>query len=238
MARSKRWMVVSDSHGNECDPDAVKTALKFADDFEPHIRVHAGDVFDAACLRKNASAEEKERSIVADVDAGCTFLGNYRPTHVLWGNHDRRIFNTMETGSGPTRDLCVKLVDQIRETLTTSVQRYDYDKRTGVMPLGDWLVIHGYGSGMNAVREAAMVYGRVMMGHTHHIEEVPTKRHDGASGRCIGCLCRLDLEYNFSQLTTLRQANGFAFGVIDGKGQTIVRQARRLPDGTWDLPEI
>jgi hypothetical protein len=74
-----------------------------------------------------------------------------------------------------------------------------------------------------------------MMGHTHHCEEVPTKRIDRATGICIGCLCNLDLEYNFSHLTTLRQQQGFAFGWVTPQGKALVRRARNL-GWVWDIP--
>jgi hypothetical protein len=86
----KRWMACGDNHGDMQDDRAVAACLEFSKTWKPEIRVHWGDGFDLRCFRKNASQEESRDSIKADVEKGLEFIGKYKPTVYLRGNHCER----------------------------------------------------------------------------------------------------------------------------------------------------
>ena len=45
---SRRFVVVCDNHGDMQDDPSVAALWQFMDDWQPEIRVHAGDNWDAA----------------------------------------------------------------------------------------------------------------------------------------------------------------------------------------------
>ena len=51
----KKFIIVSDIHGNMADMVAIRAALAFTKDFNPEIRVIAGDLWDFSAIRKGAS---------------------------------------------------------------------------------------------------------------------------------------------------------------------------------------
>jgi hypothetical protein len=73
----------------------------------------------------------------------------------------------------------------------------------------------------------ARTYGNVVFGHGHKIERV-TEMHGGrpVTAYQTGCLCSDDMEYTRSQLTFLRQEQGWAYGVY-GKTPEVF-QARAI----------
>jgi hypothetical protein len=226
-------MAITDTHGDMVDAASAAVVRAFMADWKPTIRVHMGDVWDFRWLRHGASDDERRESVEADFEAGLDLLAWYKPTHILWGNHDDRLRRGSECGTGYMRELCGQWIDRIA-VQTAKAQHFPYCKRRGVMELGDYRLIHGYGHGLGAVSQAARVYGRVMMGHVHTIEQAAVPGIEDRIGHTIGCLCRLDLEYNRTHINTLRQAHGFAYGIIDN-GRTLVWQARSI-GGRWHLP--
>jgi predicted phosphodiesterase len=65
-AKSKRFVVVADSHGDMLDPEVAKALFAFLEDWKPEIRVHAGDAWDFRNLRRGAHDDEKAASLVDD----------------------------------------------------------------------------------------------------------------------------------------------------------------------------
>jgi hypothetical protein len=229
-------MAVFDSHGDMIDPVAERTALAFAKEFRPTIRVHGGDALDLRWLRGRADDKERLERIEADVDAGLAFLRAFKPTHFLFGNHDHRLVKASRGVSGPTANLADRILLDLYEVLGDRCVKYPWHKRAGVMRLGaDRRVIHGFNSGLYAVRQSAIVYGNVLMGHVHSIDVFANPSLEPRVGRSCGCLCRLDMDYNEGQPGTLRQQHGFAYGLIYPNGKTLVWQAEAV-DGRWLLP--
>jgi predicted phosphodiesterase len=204
-------MVVGDTHGDERDTKACKRAIEFAKSFRAEIRIHLGDAFDFRWLRKSASKDEQEGRITDDLDAGIEFLSAYRPTHFLWGNHDQRIIDRSETSVGFMQTLCLHVIERIENALEGVAQVRPYGKRR-LLQIDDWRFGHGWGAGINATRDHALRYGNICIGHLHRVERVQAARFDAAVGICAGCLCKLDLDYNRSQLNTLAQSQGFVYG--------------------------
>jgi predicted phosphodiesterase len=230
----ERFVVCADTHGDKSDPSALAAFRSFVDDFKPNHRIHAGDVFDLRWLRRAASDEEKYDDVTADLEAGMDLLAWYKPTAMVWGNHDARLARASEDASGATRELARLLIDKVADSLPAGCEVRPYDKRHGVYRLADWSIVHGFNSGATAVRTSAATYGNVMMGHLHRVERVQVNGIEDRVGMCIGCLCLLDLPYNAASLNTLQQRHGFAYGFIVN-GRAVVFQAQPV-NGVWIFP--
>lgn len=84
-----KFMAVGCSHGNHIDPVAAAAVVKFRESWKPTTVVHLGDFVDTAAFRKGARGGSDESEPVGpDIDAGCKFLQQLRPTIVLNGNHE------------------------------------------------------------------------------------------------------------------------------------------------------
>jgi predicted phosphodiesterase len=237
MSRWKKFLVASDVHGDHQDKKACAVFFKFADLWKPDIRVMAGDLWDFRPLRKKACEEERRESMVKDFQAGLTWLRRFRPNIFLRGNHDERLYDLAEADNGVLSDYAIQGTGEIRRELDRlKCRMLPYDKRNGVLRLGHLKIIHGYASGVNASRSHANVYGSCLFGHTHAIDESAIPGLDRRVARNIGCLCALDMVYNRAQLTTLKQAHGFAYGISDSRtGEFRVWQAEEI-SGKWVLP--
>lgn len=231
-----RWMAIGDTHGDKADAGAVDTALSFARSYRPEVRLHLGDAFDFRWLRSRASLEERAEDVKADLDAGLSLLREWRPTHYLWGNHERRLLRALSSTEGQTRAFVCEIIGRIDQAVGEGQQKR-YSVRDGVVEIGDHRFIHGFGAGVHAARAAALHFGNVVMGHTHAIDMVTVGYWpDRKVGRTVGCLCDLEMQYAEDRLATLRWAHGFVYGAWDkGSGRVWTWQAERL-EGRWNLP--
>lgn len=88
-----------------------------------------------------------------------------------------------------------------------------YDVRRSFYKLGDTTVLHGFKYNINAIRDTAKTYGRVLMGHVHRCASQPADRIDGAVGYCVGYLGDPDkFEYAHQRQAMLEWNQGFAWG--------------------------
>lgn len=234
-ARYTRWVAAADNHGNHQDDSAVAAFHDFCKWFGPAERLHIGDAFDFACLRRGASDEEKREPLKADIEAGIDFLATFKPTVYLRGNHCQRLYDAVESDDGKLADFAGYLAGDIEKALK-GVRVYPYCKRRGVHRMGGLSFIHGYHAGLTAARMAAQAYGHVCMGHVHCSDQARAARIDGAVGHSSGALCKLDARYNRGHANTLRQSVGWLYGVTHPNGCFQVWHADRLEDGTWFLP--
>lgn len=218
------------------DPRAARTFFEFVKFWKPEIRIHGGDNWDFRHLRKNASDEEKREPIGNDLRAGADFIREYNPTKFLRGNHDERLWNlARSTDDGKLRNWCGLTLDFIRDSLPDGCEMFPYHKRLGVLRLGHLKVIHGYFSGITAAKRSAEVYGSVIGGHTHAIDQYSIPGLERRIGRACGCLCQLDMDYNRAHPQTLRQAHGFAYGFLMPSGAYVMYQAEDVDD-CWFFP--
>jgi hypothetical protein len=239
---NNRWIAISDTHGDHLDAEAWAFVRQFIDDFQPDTRIHLGDVFDLRFLRSGCTDQERYEDVSADIEAGMNLIDEYRPTHLMFGNHDHRLVRAQKDGSGVVRQFCRDLHETIMKQLRLHrTEVYPYCSRRGVLHWNGMAMLHGYGHGQYAGRQHAQVYGDCLFGHVHRIDTGTAARIvDGvsvqATGRTIGCLCRLDMDYATHRLATLQWQHGFAFGTVD-KGRVTVCQASRNPiTGKWSLP--
>jgi hypothetical protein len=228
-----RWAAAFDNHGDECDPDAVQSFKDFVGWWKPAIRIHGGDNWDFRWLRRSASDNEKAEDVAADFEAGLDFAKWYKPTVFLWGNHCDRLRRLADSTVGAQRQLAGQWLDRINVTLN-GCQQFPYCKRRGIYRLGDTAFVHGYGHGISAVRQHAMIYGNVVMGHIHAIDSARVAGVEDKYGYSSGCLANLDMDYTRPNIGTLRHAHGWAYGVVVN-GRTVVWQARKV-GGVWVLP--
>ena len=230
----QRFIAAFDNHGDMADPGALAAFFDFLEHWKPEIRIHGGDCFDFRALRRGASEEELRDGLTADYDAGCIFIERFRPTHWTRGNHDERLYDRIGGDDRMVAGYCKDLADGIAE-VTPGCQILPYHKRNGVLTIGHLKVIHGYHAGVTAARQAALVYGSVLMGHVHTIDVYSIPGIERRVGRVCGALCRLDMDYNRAQPSTLRHAHGWAYGVLFPSGAYQCWQAETV-DGQWVFP--
>lgn len=237
MSKPKRFIVAADNHGDMQDDGAVDCFLQFMRDWKPEIRVHAGDCFDIRPFRIGASDEDKCGTMSQDVEAGVNFIRQMQPTHFLRGNHDERLWDGLDHHKADRKDLSAKYAEEILTELKKSLKHdiIPYNKRNGILKFGHLNIIHGFHAGITAAKRAAETYGNVLMGHIHAIDHYSVPKAERTMGRSIGCLCRLEQNYNRAQAGTLRQAHGWAYGLLFDDGTFRVQQAEEV-NGVWHVP--
>lgn len=232
------FIFASDLHGNLQDRTVVKSLLNFCADWKPKYRVFGGDLFELTALRRGASEDEKKVSLLDDVTDSLQFVQDYKPTDFLLGNHDDRLWMLAKAAKGPISDLAQKAINDFAKQLKLvgCKEPLPYDKRLGILDIGKLRMLHGFGSGINCARRMAFNYGSLLMGHLHTVDIVSVEGLEKRMARVVGCLCQLDMEFNKAMVGTLRQAHGFAYGVVHKKtGLYHVWQAERVAD-QWLLP--
>lgn len=232
----ERWVAAYDVHGDHQNKDAVAALHHFCDDFKPHVRICGGDVFDFRWLRRSASDDEKLEQVTADFQNGCAFLERFKPTHFLWGNHDERIKDALDSnaGQGAMKALAQQWIDHIHD-ITPGCLHFPYDKRRGVFQYGDHKFLHGYSHGVGAARKHALTYGNCVIGHVHRHDVATVEGIDRRTCHIAGCLANYDMSYNRATLGTLAQEHGWVYGTKTKGGSVLVLHAKRI-DGEWLIP--
>lgn len=231
--RPRKFIVVSDIHGSEMDPAAVKAALAFNKEFNASIRVIAGDLWDFAAIRRGAGDDERAASMRDDFEAGAEFADTFfkggKENHLMLGNHDVRVYDLAESADGVKRDLGHSMVKDVEYVARRNKARlWPYDSRLGVLPIGHLSVVHGYHTGNSACASHSRIYGNVIFGHVHSIESFQTPGLEQREARSIGCLCSLNPAYANRKTGKLRWANGFAYGWLFDDGTYQLHQARNV----------
>jgi len=241
--KSERFVVATDTHGDQQDDASVGALWEFMADWKPTIRVHAGDAWDFRNLRRGASDDERAHSLADDWQAGSDFLERFfdggKRNHFLRGNHDERLWHFAGSATGLLRDYAhdgIRRVDALMRK--TRARMLPYDAALGVLALGRLNVIHGYHCGANACRIHAAIYGNVIFGHVHTIESAPVPSIEPAEARSIGCLCKRDMDYIASKTGKLRWGNGWAYGLLFEDGTYQLFQARKIGGRFYAASEI
>ena len=233
-----RFQAGFDVHGDQQDAKACKVFFAFARDWKPDVRVMGGDLFDFRPLRRKAGEEERRESMRADFEAGIEWLKEFKPNHYLRGNHCERLWELAAADKGVESDYAFQGIHEI-ETLTARLKCkvYPYHKKKGVARLGSHLkVIHGFAGGVYAARQSALVYGSVLFGHVHCIDEHSIPGLERRVARCCGALCNLDMDYAARLPSSLRQAHGFAYGVIHKTSGLYHAWIAEGLNGKWVIP--
>lgn len=232
--RDIRFAFISDTHGDRVDHEALSVALHFIKRWwKPEIRIHGGDLFDFRWIRSKANLDDQRDDPNPDINAGYDIIDRYKPTHMLWGNHDDRLFRIARSTDMPHARHAQMLADQITDKLDCPI--LPYDKRRGILRFGNVAFLHGYTFALNAMQMQANYYGTCVAGHTHRVEARRAARYEGCVGYGAGCMCLLDQDYNLGTLSTLQHGHGFVYGTVRPNGRCAVFQAFPL-EGVWNIP--
>jgi predicted phosphodiesterase len=219
----KKIAICTDTHGDERDATAVRLFKQFCGDFKPEIRLHLGDWMNCEAFRSGADEWERRKGLKDDKREAFEFLEWYKPTLLLDGNHDVRLPLYVKHSPGPLADYVQEIRDEVDELLARlKCVHLPYDKRKGVAKIGKMKAVHGFFAGNNAAKQHAMAFGNCVFGHTHRFSTVSVPgAHSGgrAVARGVGCMCKLDLDYNYKMVDTLSQSQGWAYGVMDELGR-------------------
>ena len=234
----KRVAVISDTHGDEIDWEAADVALDVIDDFDPHYRVHLGDVFDFRAIRNGAGASEQSDGVQDDITQGLALLDRFKPTHLTLGNHDTRAWDKASSPTdGMLRDYC--------QTITRDLEAYFKKNAIEWVPwgsmhkikIGGFKFIHGYSCAENSAKAHAAAYDHVAFGHTHRPHEWSLRNDEGKLGINVGCLCEIGMDYARGNLAVLSQAHGFLLMMINERtGEYRHNNVIRNKDGSWVVP--
>jgi hypothetical protein len=233
-----RFTFATDLHGDRQDGATVKAFFEIEKQWKPKHRIFGGDLIDLRALRKGASQEEKCESMRSDIDAGRDFLSKWKPTTFLRGNHDERLWDTAASAKdGIVADYAQQGCNDFEALCSRlKINMLPYHKRDGVYRIGHLKMLHGFHCGVYAARQTALIYGSALFGHIHCIDEHSIPGLERRVARAVGCLCSTDMDYSSRAPNTLRQAHGWAYGVInDRTGDYHVWQAEQI-GGTWLLP--
>ena len=238
MSKPRRFVFATDLHGDRQNEAVVKVLHQVTKEFKPDIRIFGGDLFDFRPLRRGASAEEQCESMQTDWNAGVEFLHAWKPTHLLMGNHDDRLFELSENSSAGikadyARKLCGELENNLRKL---RCEWRPYHKRHGVFSFGRLNFLHGFHHGVYAARQHAAIYGSCVFGHVHafDVHTFGTFNERKAAYACGGLL-EVDQEYNKRNTSSLRHENGFYLGLIHSDGSFTVQEGRQTSSG-WFMP--
>lgn len=239
----KKFMVVCDIHGHQLDAGACNSALAFAKDFNPEIRVIAGDLWDFSAIRKGASDDERKISMADDFEAGTRFADSFfkggKQNSLMLGNHDVRVYDLTLSPDAVRRDLGEKMVQDIGAVARKNkAALVPYDSRTGIVTIGHLNVVHGFHTGVGACSSHSRIYGNVIFGHVHSIESFQTPGLKQQEARAIGCLCKLDQDYVNRKTGKLRWAHGWAYGWLFEDGTYQLHQARSVEGRFYASGEI
>lgn len=231
-----RFVVVGDTHGDKIDPVAEAAFFSWLTEYKPQLRIHAGDIWDFRPLRNGASQQEMAESMKQDYQAGLSFgkrlFSGGEVKYLLRGNHDQRLWDLAENGSGVLKDHALDMVHDIEGKLRNwGVTMLPYDSRLGVLRLGHLQVIHGFKCGVGAAAAHAKIYRNCIFGHTHTQEIVPVENLDGPSvAMGTGCLATIDMPYNSRQVNKLRHQQGWVTGTLFEDGTYQAFQVKRIGD--------
>jgi hypothetical protein len=216
-SRWKKFISVGCSHGIFADPDAIAAVLKFAEQYKPETRIHHGDVCDYAAFRSGAPGSKDEaKALGPDLTAGIDFLNKFRPTHVILGNHDDRVFRDANHHNAIVALAAAHCRDEFRAAINKlQAKLIDvYDINAPQLQLGDTKLIHGFGmGGENALRDHAEHFGKCICAHFHRAESAGGRRDDHPICYCVGTLATIGMmEYAKTRRATARWSHGFAWG--------------------------
>ncbi len=226
----QRFIAAFDVHGDKQDKQANEAFFKFTAQWKPHIRIFGGDLWDFRPLRSKANDEEKRESMKVDFEAGMDWLKRFKPDYFVRGNHDERLWDLKEADNGVRSDYAALGILEIeKETKSMGCRMLPYHKRDGLLRIGHLKVLHGFACGIYAARNTALVYGSCLFGHVHDITEHSIPGLERRVARSCACLCDLDMPYAARTPNTLRQANGWAYGVINQRsGDYFCWQAEKV----------
>lgn len=216
----KRFVVVADNHGRMVCHETQKKLMGFVNDWNPHYRIHLGDVWDFTPIRKGASNEEKAEGISQDYHQGMEFLDAYKPHLLTLGNHDDRIWMHSTNVDGMLRERCAELAAETEEEFKKRKIKwvpYHISKYLQ-MPEGGPKLIHGFRSNMYPAKAHADHFGPCIHGHVHKPDTYYLRHIEGGVAHSIGCIGDISqMTYADKHAAKLGWRQGWMYGIINTK---------------------
>lgn len=232
----KKFMAVGCNHGYWADPSALAGVLEFKAKYKPHTRIHLGDYMDTTSFRTGAGTKDHAGEIVEDLSVGIKFLNDYEPTLLFNGNHDIRIWESLDDVNAHRRFAAQELVKRITKTIGKIDFEQDYDIRHSVRRIGDTIFTHGFMYNDQGIRDHATHFGKCVIAHLHKVAAVPASRFDGPVGYCVGYLGDgTKFDYAARRKAVSQWSQGFAWGEYSDK-ECLVWLNERNREGAWRLP--
>lgn len=217
----EKAIYVADNHGDLSCPETEKIIKDFVKTWKPKWRVHLGDVWDFRALRKKACAEERATGITFDYNCGLQFLDWFKPTHLLLGNHDFRLWRAAdEFSEGVLADLCRKQANEAEDALRKRrIEWRQYHVRNFLqLPMGGPKFLHGYRSTMYPAKAHFENWGPCVVGHVHKPDTHEARHVDGGTAMALGCVADLaKLSYADHTPAKLGWRQGFGYGIHNTK---------------------
>lgn len=240
MTKWKKYLAVGCSHGEFLDPEARDAVLTFKERWQPHTTLHLGDFIDLAAMREgamnNPSAKDRAKNVAHDVNEGIVFLNELRPSRILFGNHEARIYRLQGSPNALASHAANTVMEDIEECAKKlRAQIIPYHNRAFTQ-LGDTKFLHGFLYNVQAIRDTAETFGcRTVMAHVHRVGQERARMLSGVSGYALGMLMRFDAEYANTRRATLGWSQGFAYGEYNDQHCT-VNLCERSFGQPWRLP--
>jgi len=236
----ERFIAVSCSHGKYADKTAIDAVITMRDKWKPSIVVHLGDWCDTTAFRSGAHGTSDESEPVApDIDGGIMFLKEYRPTHVLDGNHEDRIPRMLSSNNALVAYAAQQATNFIDESFVKiGCRRIPYDGVYQRLVIGNVTFTHGTIYNENAARDMAEMYGgNVIFGHTHRSQQAEGRTFRESTGYCAGTLTRRgEMDYAKCRRATLGWRQGIVYGEIGPKDSAVWLLTRSEFNQDWRLP--
>lgn len=235
----KRIMAVGCSHGNLINKGARDAVLKFRDRWKPDTVVHCGDFLDTAAFRSGAHGTADEaRPISPDVECGLEFLEALRPTLILLGNHEDRLWKLAQHYNAIVQLAAAQIIAEINEVAAgLHAEVVPWNILNGYRIIGGYTYCHGWMIGENAIRDHAEALGSVVHAHTHRAGMAKGRRSDNPSGYCVGTLANIPaLDYAKSRRSTLAWSSGFVWGEYCDERSVLWLHEQPRGEVEWRLP--
>jgi hypothetical protein len=201
--RYKRVMAVGCSHGEK---------------FRPEVRFELGDLIDTACFRTGATGTKDEsHSSKEDHARAVSWIREYEPTHIAWGNHDWRLYDMMTHPKAIVSDLASQLWTSLElEAEKVRAKTVPYDIEDGWHYLGGRAWGHGYMYNSFAVRDHAEMLGMpVVMAHLHAPQQIRGRTINNTESFCVGAMADdRKLTYGRRRRNSLTHGHGLVYGEL------------------------
>ena len=235
----KKIMAVGCSHGLHADPAALRAVLEFRQSYKPDTCVHLGDFCDTTAFRAGSkgSADEAE-PIQPDVEGGLDFLEQLRPTLVLAGNHEDRLYRLAKSPNAIISHCASAVLGEIVDTCKKLKAEFvPYDGIYQGKIIGGFRYMHGVFYSENAIRDHAEAFGNCVHAHTHRAGVAKGRRSDNPTGFCVGTLTRQKaMEFAKTRKSTLSWSQGFVWGEYSGDTSILWLHEQPSNAAIWRLP--
>lgn len=236
------WIAIACTHGEFLDRDAFDVVMGFVERWKPVRRFLLGDIYDFAAFRSGAKGSADEaRQIPDDLSAGAMVIERFRPTDVVIGNHDERVFQLADHHNAITAMAARACITEFRGACERAgVDRLveSHDINESWIEYGGTKFLHGFMFNEMGLRDHAEHFGNCVIGHLHTPHSMHGRRSDNPTAHCVGMLAdRAKLKYASRRRSTSRWALGFGWGEAN-ETNCIVRVEQCEPGRAkdWRLP--